>query len=329
MGEAKKKYWVGFDLGGTKMLANVFSPSFKIVGRERCKTKGHEGVQAGLARMAEAIEKALADAKVDRAELAGIGVGSPGPLDLDRGLVLDTPNLGWKNAPVKDALEKKFGCPAVVMNDVDAGVFGEYARGAAQGARCVVGVFPGTGIGGGCVYEGKIIRGANFSCMEIGHVKVVENGPLCGCGQYGCLEAVASRLAIAQAAAAAAYRGEAPRLMSVAGTDLSEIRSGALAESIKAGDRAVEDIVRNAARHIGRAMANIVNLLAPDTILLGGGLVEALPDLFQEEVEKHVKRNIMASFAGTYKVQVAQLGDDATSIGAAAWAQAVVGRGKD
>lgn len=317
-----EKRWVGFDLGGTKMLATVFDGDYKKLGSERKKTKANEGQDAGLERIVKTIQSALDDADVKAEALGGIGIGSPGPLDLDTGTILNTPNLGWVDVPLKKHLEKAFGCPVVVANDVDAGVYGEYIAGAAQGARCVLGVFPGTGIGGGCVYEGQIIRGAKQSCMEIGHIPAVREGPICGCGRRGCLEAVASRLAIAQQAAAAAFRGDAPNLLAACGTDLANIRSGALAASVAAGDEAVERIIKEAAGHIGRAVAGAINLLAPDVVLLGGGLVEAMPELFCEGVEKRARKRVMPSFEKIFEVKVAELGDDATVVGAAAWARA-------
>jgi len=231
------------------------------------------------------------------------------------------PNLGWRNVPLRRRLEAAFACPVVVANDVDAGTFGEYVAGAARGARTVVGIFPGTGIGGACVYEGRLLRGRRHSCMEIGHMKLLPRGPLCGCGRRGCLEAMASRLAIAAAAAAAAYRGEAPALRKLAGTDLARIRSRALAESVRQGDSTVERIVRRAARHIGLAAANTIHLLAPDVIVLGGGLVEAMPKLFVEEVSDIAEREVMEAFRGTFRVVAARLGDEATVLGAAALAQ--------
>jgi glucokinase len=324
---SKKKnnrYWVGFDLGGTKMLATVFNSKFKDVGRDRTRTKSHEGADAGVDRIIKAIRRALEDAAVDEDQVAGIGIGVPGPLDLDRGVILSTPNLGWKNVRIKDILEDAFDCPAVIANDVDAGVYGEYRFGAGKNARSVVGVFPGTGIGGGCVYEGNILRGKTGSCMEIGHVQVVPEGPLCGCGRRGCLEAVASRLVIASRAAAAAHRGQAPHLLRETGTDISEIRSGALQASIAAGDKVVEAIVREAARHIGLAVASIVNLLAPDVVVIGGGLVEAMEELFVSEVRGSAKKRVLPSFVKSFEVQAAELGDDAGVMGSAAWAQHLV-----
>lgn len=316
--------WVGFDLGGTKMLAAVYDSDFNLLGKKRKATRGHEGGDAGIDRIQAGIEKALEEANVSPDRLAGIGFGVPGPLDLEAGLVLDTPNLGWKNVPIREELEKRFNCSTVLLNDVDAGVYGESLFGAAVDARCVVGLFPGTGIGGGCVIEGEIFRGSRLSCFEVGHIQVVPDGPLCGCGRRGCLESVASRLAISAQAAAAAYRGQAPHLKESEGTDLSEIRSKALAASIQAGDQAVKEIVHAAARHLGSAAGALVNLLNPDVILLGGGLVEALPELYLEVVLAEAREQAMPCYRDSFKVCVASLGDYASVKGAAAWARRAI-----
>jgi glucokinase len=326
MGDDKRaKLWVGFDLGGTKMLAVVFNADMQQLGRQKRTTKAQSGVRNGLSRMVETLREALSEAKCDESALAGIGIGCPGPVDPDNGILLDPPNLGWKNVPIRDELQKTFKCPVLVANDVDAGVYGEYALGAARKARCVLGVFPGTGIGGGCVYEGRIFRGSERSCLEIGHMQVFPGGPRCGCGRRGCLEAVASRLAISAEAAKAVFRGQAPRLMERAGMNLADIRSGALAASIKEGDTAIELIVRDAARWLGVGIANVVNLIAPDCIVLGGGLVEAMPDLYLSEVEKTVRETAMSSLRKTFKLTIGKLGDDAIVMGAAAWARAAAG----
>lgn len=314
-------YWIGFDLGGSKMMAGVFDDSLKPLARQRKKTKGHEGSKFGVERLVGTIADALGKAEVKREQLGGIGVGCPGPLDLDQGILIDAPNLGWQNVALKSLLEAEFKCPAAIINDVDCGLYGEYRFGAGRGGRSVVGVFPGTGIGGSCVYEGQLLRGKSSSCMELGHVQVMPEGPLCGCGRRGCLEAVASRLAIASAAAAAAHRGEAPHLMEAAGADLAKIRSGVLARAIEAGDEVVEQIVRTAAQWIGVAVAGAVHLLAPDIVVLGGGLVEAMPKLFVKTVGEAARRRVMDSYAESFRVVAAKLGDDASVLGAAAWAR--------
>jgi glucokinase len=305
------------------MLAQVYDGDLRGLGRERRKTKAAAGTDSGLERIGETIEAALTAAAVDKQRLAGIGIGCPGPVDMDRGVLLNPPNLGWRDVAIGERLARQFGCPVAVLNDVDAGVYAEYRFGAAKGAKCVVGVFPGTGIGGGCVYRGEILRGSVSSCMEIGHIQVMPEGPLCGCGRRGCLEAVASRLSIASQAARAAYRGEAPHLYEAAETDISEIRSGVLAEAIASGDKVVEQIVREAARHIGRAVAGVIHILGPDLIVLGGGLVEAMPDLFVDHVGKTARKRVMAAFRDTFQVTMSKLKDDAVAQGAAAWAQHV------
>ena len=324
---AEQKHWIGFDLGGTKMLAIVFNHKFEKVGRARKKTKGHEGMKAGLERINDTIAEAIEDAKITKKEIGGLGIGCPGPLDLAKGKIQEAPNLGWKNVPVRSSIEEKFGFPVEVANDVDAGVYGEYKFGAGKNKRCVVGIFPGTGIGGGCVYEGKLIRGANCSCMEIGHIPILADGPIDGAGNLGSLESVASRLAIAGAAAQAAYRGQAPALMEKSGTDIREIRSGALSNSVKGGDEMVEKIIKQAAEKIGLGIVTIVHLLAPDLIVLGGGLVEAMPEIFTGTAEKFAKKRVLDSLKDVFRVVPAKLGDDAGVLGAAGLAyQKVVGK---
>jgi glucokinase len=324
MDDSSRRHWVGFDLGGTKMMAAAFNADFRLVGRRRRKTKGAEGAKAGLERIAQTVRDALDDAQAKPDRLAGIGVGCPGNIDLDDGIIVDSANLGWRNVRIRDILHKEFGCPVVILNDVDAGVYGEYRFGAGKNARCLVGVFPGTGIGGGCVMNGEVVRGKSLSCFEIGHLQISAAGLPCGCGRSGCLETEASRLAISAQAAMAAFRGEAPHLLAQAGTDLSEIRSGMLAEAIKAGDTIIERIVRRAAGLIGRVVGDVVSLLGPDVIVLGGGLVEAMPDLLVEGVEKAARERAAPPFAKSFKVVAARLGDDAVVRGAAAWAQASV-----
>jgi glucokinase len=320
----RKDAWIGFDLGGTKMLGAVFNDDLQQLARERKKTKAHEGLEAGIGRMKKLIHDILFKAELTPDAIGGIGVGVPGPLDLNEGIVREAPNLGWKDVPLRELLETEFGCPVVVTNDVDVGVYGEYRAGGARGARCVVGIFPGTGIGGGCVYEGEILRGKAMSCMEIGHVPVIPDGPPCGCGLSGCLETVASRLTVSAFAAAAAFRGQAPFLHKKTDTKLSDIRSSTLAAAVKAGDEAVERILRSAADYIGRAAATIIHLIAPDVIILGGGLVEAMPELICMWVDESARRHVLRSMQDTFEITIAMLGDDAAITGAAAWVQKTV-----
>lgn len=316
-----QKYWLGFDLGGTKMLAEVFDERWEVVGAKKRKTLASEGQESGLERLVQTARDALDAAKISEKDLGGIGIGCPGPLDLETGRVRHFPNLGWTNVPLKDLLEATLGAKTVVSNDVDAGTYGEAVQGAGKGARSVLGVFPGTGIGGGFVYDNRIISGARHSALEIGHVTVQPGGARCGCGRRGCLETVASRLAIAAAAATAVVRGQAPWLKENAGSDLAEIRSKHLAAAVKNGDQIIEEILVDASTHLGVAIGNAINMLAPETVIIGGGLVEKIPDLMLAAIRKAAAENVMESFRDTYSICEASLGDHATSLGAAAWAR--------
>lgn len=319
--KGKRDHWIGFDLGGTKMLAIVFDGDFKQVGRSRKKTKGHEGAEAGLKRINTVIQEAIEDAGVSTSDIGGLGIGCPGPLDFERRRLRMAPNLGWEDVPIAESIEKEFGFPVALANDVDAGVFGEYKFGAGVGARCVFGIFPGTGVGGGCVYEGRLFRGTNCTCMEIGHIPMVPEGRLDGAGNPGTLESVASRLSIASDAAAAAYRGQAPALRKSAGTNLSDIRSGALADSVAKGDRAVEAIIEKACHHLAMSVVTVVHLMAPDVIVFGGGLIEAMPDVMLPRIEKIAKKRVLATFKDVFEIKEAKLGDNAGVLGCAALAQ--------
>jgi len=319
--EAAQRVWIGFDLGGTKMMAVVYDDKLKMLGRKRRRTRGRNSREVSLERLAETIEMALRDAEVSAKQIAGIGAGCPGPLDLKKGRILEAPNLGWKDVDLQRYLEKKFDCPAVLCNDVDAGVYGEYASGAAKGYRGVLGVFPGTGIGGGFVYEGRVFHGSRSTCMEVGYMPLVGDGPSAGVGPPGSLEGLASRLAISAEAAKAVYRGQAPHLKELAGTDLASIRSSTLAESIREGDKAVEQIVSRAAEMVGWGIGSLINILAPDAVVLGGGLVEAMPDLYLKSVRKGISRNVLPSLSDQHDLKVAELGDYSTVTGAAAIAR--------
>lgn len=315
--------WVGFDLGGTKMLSIAFDDDLQPLGRRRRKTRGREGSESGVNRIASTVERLLSENNIEPSRLRGIGVGCPGPIDLKKGRILVTPNLGWDNIDLGDYLKSTFGCPVVVLNDVDAGLYGEYLFGAAKGSRCAVGIFPGTGIGGACIYEGTIFQGAGISCMEIGHTRISSGTRISG-GFAGTLESEASRLAIAAEAAKAAQRGEAPALLKECGTDIAEIRSGALASAIANGDQAIARLVEEAAEAVGIAVVNIVHLLAPDRVVLGGGLVEAMESLIIGTVKKTARQNVMPVYRDLFDVVAAKLGDDAGAIGSAAWARRVI-----
>lgn len=327
MSKKKKHYegrvWIGFDLGGTKMLAKVFNDDYQTLGRAKQKTQGAKGAESGLSRMAETIEEALNDAGVKPKQICGIGVGCPGPINPGTGVIVEAPNLGWRNVPVEEYLGEAFDARAVICNDVDAGVFAEYQEGAARGARCAVGIFPGTGIGAGAVIDGRLVQGANLSCMELGHIPLFPETS--GHGEGGStLEMECSRLKIASEAARAAYRGLAPNLLKACGTDISKITSGKLAAAVEAGDTEIENIIHRAATLLGCGVATVIHLLSPDRIVLGGGLVEALPELYVSTVLEAARDRVLPAYRDSFSIVAAELEDDAGVMGAAAWARKTI-----
>ncbi|HOJ33848.1 MAG TPA: ROK family protein [Candidatus Hydrogenedentes bacterium] len=305
---------VGLDIGGTKMMAVVYNGKWQDLGRCKKKSKfsKEEPAEARIIRVvSEAIEAA------GNVPIKGIGVGSPGPLDPVSGIVIDTPNLGWKNFPLAKILSDRFKVPVIVDNDVNVGTYGEWCFGVLKDCAHVVGIFPGTGIGGGIIIDKKLLHGFSGAAGEVGHMTIQEDGPFCGCGKRGCLEALASRIAIAKEVAALAARGDAPYVAANCGTDLRNIRSNVLAQAIKAGDTLVEEVVRKAAYYVGIAVGNLINILSPEAVVLGGGLVEAMESLYLEEVKRAVKVHAMPFLRKGVRIEAARLGDDAVVRGAA------------
>lgn len=303
------------------MMASLLDPDLKVVGSKRKNTKGHEGADQGLERVIATIEALLDDQETSIDQIGGIGIGCPGVVNLRAGILRTAPNLGWSEVPVRTVLESHFGVPIHVLNDVDAGAYGEYCLGAGRGSETLVAIFPGTGIGAGCVINGEMLTGRHASCMELGHTRVLTAGLCGGAGDFPVLEDLCSRLAIASACVVEAYRGKAPVLREGVETDLSQVKSGVIAKSVSKGEKAIQDIVDNAARYLGISVANLVNLLGPDRVVLGGGLTEKLPQIFLAHAKAAVERYAHPTLAAETEIHVAELGDNAVVAGAAAYAK--------
>ena len=241
----------------------------------------------------------------------------PGPIDADSGVVLHTPNVALHEFPLAPRLADDIGCRVFLENDVNAGLWGEYIAGVGRGYRDVIGIFPGTGIGGGIVLDGRLYRGKDGRAGEIGHITVQSDGRRCGCGNHGCLETVASKTAIARDLALLAMNGQSPVLAAAGATDISVIKSGLIKKALEAGDPGVAEVVEQAARFLGIGMAAMVNTFDPEMILLGGGLVEKLGARFTEPAETEMRARAMPHLVEGVTVAEAGLGDDAAIVGAA------------
>ncbi len=315
---------IGMDLGGTKILAGVVAGNGKILGTSKRPTKPETGVDKIVERMVRTAREAVEAAGLKLNDIEALGSGSPGPLDPVRGIVLRTPNLpGWTNVPLAKMLSDQLGMPAYIDNDVNLGTYGEFALGAGQGAQDLVGIFIGTGIGGGIVLDGKLRQGWRLAAAEIGHMIMLPDGPFCGCGNRGCVEALASRTAIERdiwAGIKAGRESDVPKLMEKDGRD--RLTSGVLAEAMARNDPLVSEVLGRAQFYLGLLVASVVNFLDPERVVLGGGVVEALGEAFLEPIREVAYQNfINKRDAREVKIVAAKLGDMAALLGAAVYAR--------
>ncbi|BAS28706.1 glucokinase [Limnochorda pilosa] len=309
---------LGIDLGGTKIAAGVVDAAGRILGRGHRPTRPREGWEAVVGRMIEAGEEALAEASAGVDDLLGVGVGSPGPVNPQTGVVVEAANLYFKDVPVVRALYRHYRRPTYLEHDARAAALGEYRYGAGRGAANLVFVTVSTGIGAGIVLDGRLVQGSHFSAGELGHTVVVPEGPLCTCGQRGCLEAVASGTGIANLAREAMERGEAPVLRELAGGDPEGVDARLVAEAVRRGDPGCREVLDQATFHLGMALAGVVNLIDCDRIVIGGGVAK-MGELLFEPVRRTVTACVVAT-ARNVQIIPAALGPDAGILGAAALA---------
>jgi glucokinase len=317
---------LGIDLGGTKVLAAVLDPDGKIVARARAKTRGWRDDEEVFRTIALTGHRALESAGVDQDHLAAVGIGAPGPIDFDTGSIIETANLRFKNFPLGPRLAEEFGRPAIVENDVNAAVYGELRAGAARGAKEVLGVFVGTGIGGGLILNGALYRGFSKGAGEVGHIIVAAGGPRCGCGNRGCLEAVASRTAITRDIRKAIKRGYRGPVTKSLNKETDQLSGKDLKLAYDSGDQLVKRVIHRAAKLIGVGMGSLLNVLGLEIVVLGGGVVEAFGDDFVDRIERAARAIAFEINSDNVKITRAALGDDAGVIGSAMLAREALNR---
>ncbi|HKA21842.1 MAG TPA: ROK family protein [Blastocatellia bacterium] len=307
---------LGIDLGGTKVLAAVLDREGRIVGRARAKTRGWRDDEEVFATIVQAGHRAVEKAGIDRDHIAAVGIGSPGPIDFDTGYIIETANLKFRNFPLGPRIAEAFGRPAIVENDVNAAVYGEFRAGAAQGAQDVLGVFVGTGIGGGLILNGSLYRGFSKSAGEVGHTIVDAGGPKCGCGNRGCLEALASRTAISREIRKAIKRGYRSDITKKL-ADSESLSGKELRHAYDTGDKLVRKVIHRSAEVIGLGIGSQLNLLGLELVVLGGGVVEAFGDEYVDRIERIARDIAFDANSKDVKMTRAALGDDAGVIGVA------------
>lgn len=281
----REQFIVGVDLGGTNIAAGAMpTDGTREIAMRMGQTRAEEGSAAVVERIVrmieDVIEQTRAETGAERSDFLGVGIGSPGPLDRAKGVIIVTPNLGWENFPLRDEVGSRVNLPASLDNDANCATLGEWWCGAAKGGRNVVGMTIGTGIGGGLILDGKLYHGSSDAAGEIGHTTIDSTGRRCKCGNYGCLEAYASGPAIAQRACELLKVDGDSILSEMVNGDVSRITAQIVFEASKRGDAVAIEVVRDTAHFIGVGISNLINVFNPDTVVIAGGVTQAGDQLF-------------------------------------------------
>ena len=311
------KYNVCLDIGGTKVLGVIFNEQGEIVHRLKKRTKENGDDTANIEQIIiDTVKEMLEEAKLKKSDINAISAGAPGVSDSATGIVLFTPNLPWRNYDIRTPIEKKFGAKFYIGNDVNLGVLGEYKYGVAQGYNNVVGVFPGTGMGGGIIVNGELYTGTGFKAGEIGHMVLDPEGPLCGCGQRGCFESFSSKKGMSGYILQQVSRGRESYLSDK--IENGVFRSKYLKKALKMNDKVAVDAVDRACHYMAVATGSLINIFSPDLIVYGGGIMESCGDIFLEKILDEVDKYCMPSIRPTVELKCAALGDDSVILGALA-----------
>jgi len=320
--------FVGLDVGGTTMKAAVVDDTGRDFPSESLPTEAHKGQEHGLATMCAVIRNAVKAASLTMADIAGIGVATPGTMDLAAGVILDPPNMKpWRNVPVRQHVADTFRLPTAFQNDANAAAFGEYWTGAGKGARSLVFFTLGTGVGGGIIVFDRVLEGAHSHGGELGHMKIEMTNPReCGCGKFGCLEAYASATAVVKRAKEALAEDSGKSKLHHRPVKNEGLTAEDVFDAAKAGDKLAQEIVDRTAFYLAMGATNVMHTINPEMVVFGGGMIEA-GEPFLNKIRQYVKRLAFPVPAERTEIRYAQLGSKAGFIGAAACARLLV-RGK-
>jgi glucokinase len=316
---------IGIDLGGTKTAAAVADVTGRLLASDHWPSQAERG-PSGMMELAFAHVRALlAQVGARPGDVAAVGCGCGGPLDRSAGLIMSPPNLpDWDRIPLRAWLEAEFGAPAAIDNDVNAAALGEYHWGAGRGLRDLLYVNLGTGVGGGVIVDGKLLHGVRDSAGEIGHTTVWPDGPRCGCGNRGCLEALASGPSIARRARQALAAGRESRVLALAGGRPEAVTARLLAEAASQGDPLARELWDQIGQDLGIALGNAIGILSPQLIVLGGGVARAGELLF-EPARRTIRQRVFVVPVDQIPIVPTALGDDTGLYGAVALALEVTG----
>ena len=310
---------IAVDIGGTKIMTAVFSADGQMLAKDVCPTLTGEGQEAVIKRLFSAIDNLLDQNKVGPSKVSGIGIAAAGIIDANRGLITVSPNFpGWHDVPLKTIVRENYQVETYLINDACGAALGEQHFGAGKGVNNLILITLGTGIGGGIIIDGELYEGTTGSAGELGHMIIDVNGPECGCGNRGCLEALASGVAVTRNAVERLNQGEKSALIEMSGGNIESITTEQIGAAARAGDSLALDILSRAATYLGVGMVNLVNIFNPEMIVLGGGMAE-LGGLFIDPTRSVVMERAFQVSARAVEIVSAQLGNEAGVYGAAAY----------
>ena len=308
----EKKYVVGVDLGGTKIYTALVDLEGNIVKEKTVETLAYEGEQAVMGRIVDTINYVIDG--TDKDLIKSIGIGSPGPLDVKNGVILESANLPFKNFEIVKSIKETYDLPTYLDNDANVATLGEFMFGAGKGTENMVFITASTGIGGGAVLNGKLFRGATGNALEVGHMTVSTEGPRCGCGNVGCAEALGSGTAIGKRAKEAVLSNVKTSLK-----NYDNVTSKEVFKEAANGDRVAKKILNTSLTYLGIAVANTITNFDPEKVVVGGGVVNG-GDIVIDTIKNVVEERCMAAFVENCTIEKAVLGGKAGVLGAAALA---------
>jgi glucokinase len=311
---------IAVDIGGTKIMAALFSADGKMLKKVFCPTLANEGADAVIGRLISAIKDILPES-VPLSQIDAISIACAGGIDTAKGIVVTpSPHLqGWAGLPLAEIIKKKTGVFTCILNDASAAALGEQRWGVGKGVKNLVLLTLGTGIGGGIIIDGKLYLGARGGAAELGHMTVEANGPKCGCGNIGCLEMFASGTAIASDTVSRLRRGDRSSLVHLAGGDIDKITAEMVGKAARSGDKLAQDVIARAAYYLGVGLVNVINIFNPEMVVIGGGMA-ALGDMLIATGRKMAAERPFSINAQSARVVIGSLGNEAGVYGAAAFA---------
>lgn len=309
----EQKLVIGIDIGGTKIDVGVIEPSGKILKKTRIYVNVHEGLNAIIQSIYDAIEKVTDGIKTS---IHGIGIGAPGQVDVKNGIVLFAPNLGWKDVELKKLIHKRYKLPVEIENDANCGALAEANFGAGSRANNLIWITVGTGIGGGIIIDGNLMQGAGFAGGEIGHMTMKKNGPVCGCGNKGCLEILAAGPAIIHQIRKKIVSGTQTAILKMIDNDLNKITVGIASNAADMGDKLSIKVLNRAGEYLGIGVTNLANILNPEIIILGGGVMEVAGHHLLKIIKNTVQNRALSVVKNNLKIELSKLGNEAGLIGA-------------